>query len=54
MKVICMRIVAITFFMSPFPFIPQVLLLLLCLLSSVINVALPSLCTSGRAEGAAQ
>lgn len=50
-----MRTSAITFLMSPFPFTPQFLLHLLRLLSSVNNVALPSLCTTGKAEfGAAQ
>lgn len=45
-----MRTFTITSLMSSFPFTPQLALHLLCPLSSVTNVALPSLCTTGKAE----
>lgn len=48
MEVLFMRTLVITFLMSPFPFTPQLLLHLLRLLSSVNDVALPSLCTPER------
>lgn len=45
-----MRTFSVTFLMSYFPFTPQLMLRLSCPLSSVINAALPSLCTTRKAE----